>query len=285
MLMRRTVAALAAAVMVSALAACDDAGTYSSVLEEIRESGQVAIGTKWDQPKLSLKEGGGDPVGFDVDVARYVVKELAGGRDVKITWRESPPASREVLLQNRTVGMIFATYSITAARKNYVTFAGPYVVAHQDTLVRADATDITKATDLRHKRICQVPGSNSYQRITEPPPDGQLGLPAELVGANTYQECMRKLDRGELDAVTTDDMILAGLASRHPGRYKLLKDPFTDERYGVGLKKGDLATCEAVDRAVTKMWQDGTATRLLHKWFGGSALPLPETQPKLDGCT
>ncbi|TMR97181.1 glutamate ABC transporter substrate-binding protein [Nonomuraea basaltis] len=285
MLMRRTGAVLAAAAMTLGLAACADAGEYSSVEEKIKDGGEVTIGTKWDQPHLSLKQGPGEPEGFDVDVARYIVKELADGQDVKITWRESPQASREALLQNGTVDMIIASYSITAARQNYVTFAGPYVIAHQDTMVRADAAHIAKATDLMGKRICQVPGSNSYKRITESPPDGQLGLPAVLVGANSYSECVQKLISGDLDAVTTDDMMLAGLSSHNPDKYKLLKDPFTDERYGVGLKKGDTATCEAVNRAIAKMWRDGTATRLLRKWFGQTGLTLPTTAPPAEGCS
>ncbi|WP_188187842.1 glutamate ABC transporter substrate-binding protein [Nonomuraea sp. SYSU D8015] len=283
MQMRRAGAVLASATMALALSACDDAGG-SSVVEKIRNNGEVSIGTKWDQPNLSLKDGDGDPEGFDVDVAEYIVKELAGGRKVTITWRESRQANREALLQNGTVDMVVASYSITAARKNYVTFAGPYVVAHQDTMVRADASDITTATDLKHKRICQVPGSNSYKRITESPPDGQLGLPARLVAANDYPECVKKLLDGELDAVTTDDMMLAGLSSHDPDQYKLLNDPFTDERYGVGLKKGDEATCEAVNRAVAKMWQDGTAAKLLRKWFGETGLTLPTKPPPAEKC-
>ncbi|MGP3964812.1 glutamate ABC transporter substrate-binding protein [Nonomuraea sp. 3N208] len=283
--MRRTGAVLAAAAMAVSLAACSDTHTYSSVEEKIREAGEVTIGTKWDQPNLSLKQGEGEPKGFDVDVAKYIVKELADGQDVKITWRESRQANREALLQNGTVDMVIASYSITAARKNYVTFAGPYVIAHQDTMVRADATHITKATDLENKRICQVPGSNSYKRITEPPPDGRLGLSATLVGADSYSECLQKLGSGGLDAVTTDDMILAGLSSHDPKRYKLLRNPFTDERYAVGLKKGDTATCEAVNRAVAKMWQDGTASRLLQKWFGKTGLVLPKTAPAAETCS
>lgn len=130
-----------------------------------------------------------------------------------------------------------------------------------------------------------MPGSNSYQRITQPPPDGQLGLPARLVGAGTYAECVQKLRLGELDALTTDDMILAGLSRYHPGTFRLLKDPFTNERYAVGLKKGDTATCQAIERAIAKLWQDGTATRLLREWFGETGLSLPTTRPQSEACT
>ncbi|MEU7828136.1 MULTISPECIES: glutamate ABC transporter substrate-binding protein [unclassified Nonomuraea] len=284
MQMRRTGAVFAVTAMAVGLAACGGGGSYTNVVDKLKGAKEITVGTKWDQPSLGLKKGGGDPEGFDVDVAKYIVKELAGGQDVKITWKESPSSNREALLANGTVDIIFATYSITDARKPKVTFGGPYVVVHQDTMVRADAADITKATDLKDKRICQAQGSNSYKRITDPPPDGKLNLPAKLVGASNYSECVQKLSGGNLDAVTTDNLILAGFASQDPGKYKLLNDPFTDEKYGIGLKKGDKTTCEAVNKAVAKMWQDGTATQLLTKWFGKTGLDLPKEAPPAEGC-
>ncbi|MCA2221554.1 glutamate ABC transporter substrate-binding protein [Nonomuraea aurantiaca] len=284
MQMRRTGAVFAVTAMAVGLAACGGGGSYTNVVDKLKGAKEITVGTKWDQPSLGLKKGGGDPEGFDVDVAKYIVKELAGGQDVKITWKESPSSNREALLANGTVDIIFATYSITDARKPKVTFGGPYVVVHQDTMVRADAADINKATDLKDKRICQAQGSNSYKRITDPPPDGKLNLPAKLVGASNYSECVQKLSGGNLDAVTTDNLILAGFASQDPGKYKLLNDPFTDEKYGIGLKKGDKTTCEAVNKAVAKMWQDGTATQLLTKWFGKTGLDLPKEAPPAEGC-
>ncbi|RVX38128.1 amino acid ABC transporter substrate-binding protein (PAAT family) [Nonomuraea polychroma] len=280
------VAALAGAaiVVMVALAACGGGGGYTTVVEKIRGAERVVVGTKWDQPSLGLKTGPGDPVGFDVDVARYVVNALAGGEDVHITWRESPSSTREALLQNGTVDMIVATYAITEARKPHVTFAGPYVLVEQDTMVRADETQIKKVTDLRGKRICLAEGSNSYRRVVDPPPDGKLDLPAELVPATNYSDCVRKLADGRLDAISTQNLILAGFAEAEPGRFRLLNDPFHEEKWAVGLKKGDTATCEAVNRAIAQMWRDGTATRLLHKWFGKTGLRLPSSLPRPEGC-
>ncbi|GLW08545.1 ABC transporter substrate-binding protein [Microtetraspora sp. NBRC 13810] len=282
----------AAGALILGLAACGGGGETSaapsgdgSVVDKVKNTKQVVVGTKWDQPSLGLKAGGGDPEGFDVDVAKYVIKELAGGQDVQIQFKESASSNREPFLANGTVDIIFATYSITEERKSKVTFGGPYIVAHQDTMVRADATNIAKATDLAGKRICQAAGSNSYKRITDPPPDGELDLDAQLVGANTYSECVSKLSGNNLDAVTTDDLILAGFAQQGGGNFKILGDPFTDEKYGVGLKKGDVKTCEAVNAAITKMYTDGTAAQLFAKWFGkAQGLTAPTAAPQFETC-
>jgi glutamate transport system substrate-binding protein len=287
------VAVAAAGALTMALAACgggDDAGGTtakpgdSSLVEKAKNTKRVVVGTKWDQPGLGLNTGTGEPQGFDVDVAKYVVKELAGDPAVQIEWKEAASSNREPFLANGTVDIVFASYSITEERKTKVTFGGPYIIAHQDTMVSGDATGINKATDLAGKRICQAAGSNSYKRITDPPPDGELDLDAKLVGANTYSECVAKLKGNNLDAVTTDDLILAGFAQQG-GNYKILGDPFTDEKYGVGLKKGDTKTCEAVNAAITKMYTDGTAKTLLDKWFGkAEGLTLPTEAPAFEPC-
>ncbi|MEW1838067.1 glutamate ABC transporter substrate-binding protein [Nonomuraea angiospora] len=276
--------ALAGAAVVALAAACGGAGSYTTVVDKIRNAGRVVVGTKWDQPSLGLKTGDGPPEGFDVDVARYIVNYLARGRHMQITWRESPSSTREALLQNGSVDLIVATYSVTPSRRPKVTFGGPYIVTAQDTMVRAGDTSIKKVSDLRGKRLCLAEGSNSYRRIVDPPPNGKLSLPMRLVPAANYSDCVRKLDAGKLDAVSTENLVLAGFAEEEPGRFRLLNDPVSNEHWGVGIKKGDTATCEAVDQAVASMWHDGTATRLLRRWFGKTGLKLPSSLPSPVGC-
>src|SRR5262245_7361673 len=268
------------------IAACGGASSATTVVDKITQDHKVVVGTKWDQPGMGLKVGRGDPQGFDIDVAKYLIKELSGGLHVDIEWKESVSSNREAFLANGTVDMILAGYSITPARQQKVTFAGPYIVAHQDTMVRADSRGIAKVTDLEGKRICQVAGSISYKRITELPPEGKLGLNVQLVGAANYSECVAKLVGNNLDAVTTDDLLLAGFAAQGGGSMRILGDPFTNENWGVGLKKGDIKTCRAVNAAIAKMYSDGTATRLMDKWFGKSTgLALPTVMPPADGCS
>ncbi|GAA1648374.1 glutamate ABC transporter substrate-binding protein [Nonomuraea maheshkhaliensis] len=278
-------AALAVAVAVTAgLAGCGGGGSYTTVADKIKGARTVVVGTKWDQPGLGMRSGSGDPQGFDVDVARYIVANLADGAKVKITWRESPSSTREALLQNGTVDMIVASYSITESRKPKVTFAGPYVIVPQDTMVRAGDMAIKRVQDLRGKRICLAEGSNSYRRIVDPPPDGMLDLPAQLVPAANYSDCVRKLVEARLDAVSTENLTLAGYAEHDPGMFRLLNQPISWEKWGVGLKKGDVETCQAVNRAIASMWRDGTTTRLLNKWFGRAGVALPSSLPRPAGC-
>ncbi len=84
-----------------------------------------------------------------------------------ITWVQAPSAQRETLISTGQVDMVVATYSITDARKEKVSFAGPYFVAGQDLLVRADDTSITGPDSLDGKKLCSVTGSTSAQKVKD----------------------------------------------------------------------------------------------------------------------
>jgi glutamate transport system substrate-binding protein len=262
------------AVALFAAAGCALGGAEA---ESVAAKRSLVIGVKADQPGLGLRGRDGTYTGFDVEVATYIAGRLGVPRD-RITFRTTPSSIREKVLQDGTVDMVVATYSITAQRKTEVTFAGPYYVPHQDTLVRADDTTISDVRDLAGKRLCEVTGSNSWRRVIE-----ERGIAATPVRSPTYSGCMEMLAAGTIDAVSTDDLILAGFATGRP--VKIINSPFTDEKYGVGLRKGDLDGCEAVNRAITQMYQSGHATTLLNKWFRQSGLKLATSVPQFEGCS
>ncbi|GAB3659561.1 glutamate ABC transporter substrate-binding protein [Actinocorallia lasiicapitis] len=237
----------------------------------------LRIGVKYDQPGIGMRLPDGTYEGFDVEVARYVAGKL-GAQQVEFVGLTS--GQREEYLEQRKVDLVIATYSITAKRKTVVTYAGPYYVAHQDILVRSSDTAIHGLRDLKGKRLCQSEGSNSVFRVTE-----EHNIPATLVRAASYGECFKKLTAKEVDAVTTDDLILAGFALQQPGAVRLVNTKFTDEKWGIGLHRDDVGGCEAVNRAVTDMYQDGTAGRLLDRWFAPTGVAVTTTVPQFEGCS
>jgi glutamate transport system substrate-binding protein len=243
----------------------------------ILDKNSLVIGVKPDQPGLGQREGDGTFTGFDVNVARYVAGRLGVDR---VSFRATPSNERERVLRNGTVDMVFATYSVTPERQEQVTFAGPYYVAHQDILVRADDNSIANVQDLRGKRICQVDGSNSWRRVTE-----ERGVDARLVKAASYSECVDHLIKNEVDAVSTDDLILAGFANDSLTTVKMVNAPFTNERYGIGLRKGDVEGCQKVNQILTEMYQNGAAETLLGQSFEAVGLEVTTTVPEFAGCS
>lgn len=221
--------------------------------------GGITVGIKYDQPGLGYREGDQEPTGFDVDVAVAVLEEL-GYEEGDIEWAEAETPQRENLLENGQVDMIFATYSITDERAERVDFAGPYFVAGQDILVRADEEDITSPEDLNGRDLCSVTGSTPAENVRDMYADD-----VNLVEQSGYAECLTYLQSGQVDAVTTDDVILAGLAAteEYEGEFKVVGNTFSEERYGVGLPPESSETCEEVNEAIQSLLDDGTIDELL----------------------
>ncbi|GAA2376358.1 MULTISPECIES: glutamate ABC transporter substrate-binding protein [Streptomyces] len=225
-------------------------------------SDTITIGIKFDQPGLGLKTPDGSFAGFDVDVATYIAGEL-GYAPEDIVWEETPSPERENLLKRGDVDFIVATYSITDTRKESVDFAGPYFVAHQDLLIRADE-EITSESDINDLTLCSVTGSTSAQNVKD-----DFAPDARLHPFNTYSECLTGLENGTIDALTTDDTILAGYAAQEQnvGKFKLAGLSLSDEYYGVGLQKGsDLR--DDINAAIQKMIDEGEWNAAVEKNLG-----------------
>lgn len=274
---RRKIAAVlgSAVILAGSLTACAGGSPAGG---DPGTGGKVVIGIKFDQPGLGLKVGE-DYQGFDVEVARYVAKELGY---TEVEFKETPSAQRETMLQSDQVKMIFATYSITDDRKQKVDFAGPYFIAGQDLLVTADNTDITGPETLNGKRLCSVVGSTSAKKIQE-----KFADQVQLQEFDTYSKCVAALGTA-IDAVTTDNVILAGFAAQeqYAGKFKVVGNTFSEERYGVGIKKGDTKLCTAVNEALVKMVADGSWQAALDKTVGPSGfVPDAATNPPTpDAC-
>ncbi|MFI0487368.1 glutamate ABC transporter substrate-binding protein [Actinomadura sp. 9N215] len=278
-LRRAATALVAATAVLSAGTAC---GIADARENSVAVKDTLVIGVNADQPGVGERTAGGSYTGFDIDIAKEIAERL-GVAPANLTFKQVGYATRDKMVQDGDVDLVVASYSVTPERKVNVSFAGPYYVAHQDVLVRAsDAAKIRSIHDLKGRRLCKVPGSVSFPRVHD-----EQGVAALPVEADGYAQCLTDLTSGGLDAVSTDDLILAGLAAKASGSghdLRIVNAPFTDEPYGIAIRKSDVEGCEAVNKAVTEMYQDGTAPELLKKWFGPVGLKVTTTVPQFEGC-
>ncbi|MFJ9732201.1 glutamate ABC transporter substrate-binding protein [Streptomyces sp. NPDC101171] len=258
----RKVTAASAAVLALAVGATACGGGKKDDNGSSGGGKKIAIGIKFDQPGIGQKTPQGYS-GFDVDVATYVAKKLGYGAD-QIEWKESKSADRETMLQRGDVDFIAASYSITPERQQKVDFAGPYLLAHQDVLIRADDKTIKSPADLNKKRLCSVTGSTSAQNVKD-----KLAPKAQLQQYPTYSACLTGLQSKRIDALTTDDSILAGYASQSQfkGKFKLGGFKMTNENYGIGVKKGSDLKAK-INKALEEMVSDGSWQKAVDKNFG-----------------
>lgn len=269
-------AVLAGALALTAglLTGCNSGGQPNpspSLVGGASAGGKLTIGIDEDQPGLGLKNGT-TYTGFDVDTAIYVAKAL-GVAESDISWVEARPGDREKLISSGEVDLVFSTYTINDERKQQVDFAGPYFVAHQDLLVRRNEEEITGPETLTNRNLCSVTGTTSAQLVKQ-----RYGDKIKLIEKSRFSECVSALADSEVDAVTTDDVILAGFAAlpQYRGKLKVIGKGFSDEPYGVGIKKGDSAMVDKVNEALKQYIADGSWESALQSTVGPSGYDIPD---------
>ncbi len=227
-----------------------DEGT---TMARLNEAGKITVGTKIDQPGFGLlNPQTNEPEGFDVEIAKLIAAKLGIEAD-DITWTETVSANREPFIQNGQVDIVAATYTINDTRKQVVDFAGPYYEAGQDIMVAKGNPDkIEGPDDLAGKTVCSVEGSTPAQNIRDKYPQ------AQLTTYDVYSKCADDLKNGNVQAVTTDNVILTGLIAGSPDDFELVGKPFTQEPYGIGLKTGDDEFRTFINDVLEGAYDDGS---------------------------
>jgi glutamate transport system substrate-binding protein len=280
MSVRRFRGLAAAAALALALTACggDDEATTEvesnadfeagTTMAKLADKGSITIGTKFDQPLFGLRGPSGEPEGFDVEIGKIIAAKLGIEPD-KIKWVETVSANREPFIQDGKVDIVVATYTINDERKQVVDFAGPYFIAGQTILVKEGNNDINGPDDLAGKTVCSVEGSTPAANIEENYPDVKLEL------TDAYSNCLEPLRNDQVDAITTDNVILAGFVDQNEGEFKLAGEPFTEEPYGIGLKKGDDAFRTFINDTLEESYEDGSWAEAWES-TAGAVLETPE---------
>ncbi|MFI0369425.1 transporter substrate-binding domain-containing protein [Actinomadura sp. 1N219] len=235
----------------------------------------LVAGVRPDLPGIGFKLPDGRFEGLDVDVSRYLAEKMGK----KVRFAPALAADREQLLRDGKVDMVL-TFWLEPEWKQRLGFAGPYLLSYQDILVRDAERKVRGVRDLKGRKICAVTGSGAAEAVTR-----ERQVAAVPVAARSYDDCLTMLGDGRIDAITTNDTILAGLKTRRGDAFRLLNARFGERRTGIAIRKGDPDGCEALNRAITQMYQDGTMAALMAKWFGTSGLDLSDVEvPQFEGC-
>ncbi|WP_344100480.1 transporter substrate-binding domain-containing protein [Myceligenerans crystallogenes] len=202
--------------------------------------GRIVIGMHSDQPGMNFQEDDARRSGFDYEFAKYL-GEYCG---MTVIEQDVSTPQRQELLQDGVVDVIVASYSITDARKLEVSFAGPYLKTKQGVMVGA-GSGIESARDLAGRKVCAGRNSTSWDQMIKNLP----GITA--VEAEGFGECTERLLDGEIDAVTTDQVLLYGYEHEYSGLRVLPGEQFgSAELYGIGLRHGDVELCEFFNQAI-----------------------------------
>jgi polar amino acid transport system substrate-binding protein len=225
----------------------------------IRNRGRLIVGLDIGSNLFSFRDPiTGEITGFDVDIAGEVARDIFGTPS-QVEYRILSSADRITALQNDQVDIVVKTMSISCEREELVNFSTEYLAANQRILAPRDSA-ITQASDLAGKRVCAVTGTTSLQRIQ------QIDPPPVIVEVVTWADCLVALQQRQVDAVSTDDSILAGLVSQDPYLH-IVGPSMAKEPYGIGINKENTGLVRFVNGTLDRVRRDGTWNTLYRKWL------------------
>ncbi|TVX87234.1 transporter substrate-binding domain-containing protein [Paenibacillus agilis] len=261
LLKRRTLMMVVCMGLLLFLAACGGGSSNKSAVETAKEKDKLVIGVKFDTNLFGLKDpGSGDVRGFDVDMAKAIAKKLLGDEN-KLELKEVTSKTRIPMLKNGDIDAIIATMTITEERKQQVDFTDVYFEAGQSLLVKKGSS-VRSIEDLKSGvKVLAVKGSTSAKNVKEKAPE------AEVLEFENYQEAFTALKSGKGEALTTDNAILLGMMQQD-SNFEMVGGNFTDEPYGIAVRKGDEQLVKLINDLIKEMKANGEYDKLYEQWMG-----------------
>lgn len=230
-----------------------------AAVASIRKRGRLLVGLDIGSNLFSFRDPvTGEIAGFDIDIAGEVARDIFG-KPSAVEYRILSSADRIAALQNNTVDIVVKTMTITCERRTLVNFSTTYFIAYQRILAPRQS-DIAGPQDLSGKRVCVARGTTSLRKVQE------ISPPPAIVTVVTWADCLVALQQREVDAISTDDSILAGLVAQDPYLH-IVGENMAEEPYGIGINLTNTALVRFVNGTLERIRADGTWDSLYRRWL------------------
>jgi polar amino acid transport system substrate-binding protein len=236
----------------------------SNATKNAMEKDKIVLGFDDTFVPMGFKDDKGEIVGFDIDIAKEVSKRI--GKE--ITFQPIDWSMKESELISGNIDLIWNGYSITKERQERINFTKPYLENRQVIITLVDS-EINSKADLKDMNVGAQNQSSAVDAINKETKLLESFKDGKIYTFETNNEALMDLEAKRIDAVVADE-ILARYYINQKGeeKYKILKDDFGNEAYGVGIRKGDEELLEKINQAFEDIKKDGTAKKISEKWFG-----------------
>ena len=245
-------------------------------LDKIKRTGVLTIGTRTGSPPFAYIDKSNNWVGFTIDLVEQLVKpavEKEVGKAIKVEKKESTPPTRIPLLTSNAVDLIAGTMTDTPQRRESVDFSLTFFYTGAQFMVKK-GSPIKSINDIGGKRVAAQQGSTNAKIIREKVPTAQLREFPDQPAA------FQALAQGQVDAYTNDGIQLFGLKAKSPkpDEWDVVGDFYSEEPYGMAMRKGDAKFKAAVDAGLKQGFESGKYFDIYEKWFGAKGeVPYPMT--------
>jgi polar amino acid transport system substrate-binding protein len=241
---------------------------HADKLADIKKSGILKVGVKYDFKPFGFTDEKGKVVGFDIDLLKYIAKDLG----VEIKFQQVTSKTRIPMVAGGQVDIAAASMTHKVKRDDTIDFTISYFFDGQSILAKKDCK-AQEAKDFADKKVGAIQGATSGENFKKLVPE------AKMVYFQEYPQAIMALKTGKIDAITTDLVWCTTQANDSNGVFKVIGDTISFEPYGMGIAENESNLRDAVNFAIQKAVKDGTYTKLYNKWFGKDPERLPEIWP------
>lgn len=200
------------------------------LLYQVQKRQKLVVGVKFDTKPFGYRdEKTKELMGFDIDLGRKIAQSILGDEN-KVVFKQVNPTNRIQMLNSNQVDMLIATMTMTNLRSEVVKFSYPYHIAGQSVLVKTNS-DVKSMSDLNNKKAGVIYGTTAEKNLVRIAPE------VIIVGYKNYANALKGLLSGEVDAITSDDTILLGIAIDNKATTKLLPKRYSEEPYAIAFRK------------------------------------------------
>lgn len=262
--MKKILSLILVGIMSLSLVACKkgESGEDNS-LKYIQDKGKLILGLDDSFPPMGFRNENNEIVGFDIDLAEAVCEKLG----VELVLQPISWVAKDQELNTKNIDCIWNGLSVTPENEANMTLSMPYMVSDL-SLVVVNGSDIKTMADMAGKKLALQSGSAAEETLNnEENKDFKTSL-GEVVPFEDYETAMMDLESGNSDAILMDSVMANYKISSGGKNFTVLEETLFEDKYAIGFRKGDNALCEAVNKALKELKEDGTVAEISTKWFG-----------------
>ena len=233
-------------------------------IKSVMDKDEIIVGLDDAFAPMGFKNESGEIIGFDVDLAKEVGQRL----DKEVIFQPIDWSMKESELNSGNIDFIWNGYTITEERKEKVDFSEAYL-NNKQVIVTLATADINAKNDLAGKKVGAQSESSAIEAMEKDMELYESFNGGEAITFEDNNQALMDLEAGRIDAVVADEILVRYyIKLKGEDKFKVLTEDFGSEEYGVGIRKGDIETVEAVNNAFEEMKKDGKMAEISQKWFG-----------------
>lgn len=247
----------------------NDAAATDNSLQYIKDNGKFILGLDDSFPPMGFTDDKGEIVGFDIDLAKAVCEKLG----VELVLQPIEWEAKEQELSTKNIDCIWNGFSVTPERQENLTMSKPYML-NNISLVVTSSSKVTSLADMAGKKLAVQSGSSAEEALND---DANKAFRESLGQTNPFSDyitALMDMETGNSDAVLMDTVTANYMITDAGKDYKVLSETLLADQYAIGFRKGEIALCDAVEKALSELKADGTVAKISTKWFGSDVTTI-----------